>query len=222
MHYNAKDLTGKKFGRLSVIVYAYSKKPHGCYWLCKCDCENKTIVLAYALTSGNTKSCGCLHKEIMSKLNKGRTGAKHYSFKHGLINTPEYNAWSVMFKRCGNPNRKDYKLYGGRGITVCERWSDFLVFLGDMGAKPTDKHSIDRIDNNGNYEPLNCRWATSKEQANNRSTNINLSYEGLNLTIAAWADKIGINRTTLYARYHRGWTTERILKEYKGDSIERD
>jgi hypothetical protein len=131
--------------------------------------------------------------------------------------TPTYECWGGIIQRCNNPKRAYYHLYGGRGIKICDRWLDFENFFADMGEKPSNKHSIDRIDNDGDYEPSNCRWATVLEQANNRRDNKVLSYVGLELTVAEWARRISVSPFTLYARIRRGWTIERTLENYKGE-----
>ena len=150
------NILGRKFGRLVALKLVGTRK-YCAMWLCKCDCGNEKIVNGYNLRNGNTKSCGCLHKEKMT--NK----------KHGMTETPEYNSWIGMKDRCYNPNNKEYDYWGGRGIKVCDEWlHDFATFYNHVGSKPGPEYSIDRINNNGNYEPGNVRWATALEQSNNK------------------------------------------------------
>lgn len=157
------DLTGKTFSRLLVIEDTYERNKNGhVIWLCKCDCGNITKVESHCLKNGNTQSCGCLHKETITK-----HGHTSYNNKNSKI----YFVWGSMKSRCLDKNHPRYKDYGGRGITICEKWLQFTGFLEDMGIKPRGL-SIDRIDNEGNYELSNCKWSTSKQQANNRRDNI--------------------------------------------------
>lgn len=206
------NLTGKKFGRLTALEFVTTDKK-GVYWLCQCDCGTLATVKSTSLTTSNARSCGCLQRELSAE----RLRNSRPNLKHGMKGTPTYECWGGIIQRCNNPKRAYYHLYGGRGIKICDRWLDFENFFADMGEKPSNKHSIDRIDNDGDYEPSNCRWATVLEQANNRRDNKVLSYVGLELTVAEWARRISVSPFTLYARIRRGWTIERTLENYKGE-----
>ena len=148
-----KDLTGQTFGKQLVVKRVGSNTNHQAIWLIRCECGNERIITGTQLRSGTkgSKSCSsCAHK------------------KHGMIGTPEYRAWVAARSRCRDPNHKSWKDYGGRGIKFSPAWDDFMQFFADMGPRPSSKHSLDRIDVNGNYEPGNCRWATVGQQMSNR------------------------------------------------------
>jgi hypothetical protein len=197
------DLTLKKFGRLTVIAKAATSGSGKTRWFCKCDCGRETIVRTGSLRrAGNTESCGCLHSEIAGK--RLRT--------HGLSKTAEYRIWKLMKARCFRPGSSYFAYYGGRGITVCDEWRDsFPAFLRDMGLRPSPKHSIERLNNDLGYFPGNCIWATRLQQAQNQSSNINLTFQGKTMCLSEWARTLGIIPGTLANRFRRGWSVERIL-----------
>lgn len=197
------DITDKRFVKLTVksFVGIVGNNPHN-KWLCQCDCGNEIIVSGANLRSGVTKSCNCLQKESASIANK----------KHGasIVETKEYRAWLGLRKRCNNKNSFDYPQYGGRGITVCERWDSFENFLSDMGRAP-EGCSIDRIDVNKGYSPENCRWADAITQARNKTNNRFLSANGMIKTLAEWAELSGTSRNNIHKRIVRGWSTEQAI-----------
>lgn len=205
MHKKIKDMTGQKFGRLTVIEYSYSDKYGNARWLCKCDCGNETIAIGKGLRCGDTKSCGCKRIER----------AKTLSTTHGLRKTRLYTIWAQMKSRCLNPNSNNYDRYGERGIKVCEEWLNNFVAFHDWAIENgyDDELTIDRIDNNGDYEPTNCRWATIEEQANNKRSSCLIEYKGERKTIAQWANLLNINEKMLRRRMDRGWDVERALTE---------
>ena len=199
-----KDLTGQRFGRLTVIERAGTYSAPNCRsksatWRCKCDCGNESVLVGNDLSRGATKSCGCLFEENT----------------HKKRNTRLYITWRNMKQRCYNPNNVSYRQYGGRGIEVCEEWkSNFLAFYNwAMANGYADNLTIDRIDVNGNYEPDNCRWASVKEQNNNKSSNHLITYKGKTQTIKQWAEELGISSYTICSRLNQNWDIERALTE---------
>ena len=195
------DLAGKRFGRWIVVSESEKRtKSRYVYWVCKCDCGTIKDIASNNLLNGVTTSCGCLRKERLTVRNKTHNGSK----------TRLYSIWSSMIQRCTNPNNKDFKEYGGRGVSVCEEWRNFEAFLNDMGECPIGM-SIDRIDVNGNYEPCNCRWATDEQQSRNRRSVRNIEFNGETKLLSDWAKQYGISRTTLADRLNRGWNIETAL-----------
>lgn len=202
------DLQGKTYGRLTILGYAGRcvcggrKVP---YWKCRCECGTEVIIANSNI--GRTRSCGCLAIEGVKQ-----RATIHGHFTNG-IQSKTYSAWCSMLARCSNPKRRDFNDYGGRGITVCERWrNSFGAFLEDMGVKPAN-HSLDRRDNSGNYEPSNCRWATNQEQGNNRRSNVRITFNQTTQTIKQWCQALGYRPTLVNDRLKRGWSVEKALTE---------
>lgn len=190
-----KDLTGKKFGRLTVISEIAKRSINrAVYWNCVCDCGSKVKTTGNALKSGHTKSCGCLYDPEMN--------TKHGYNRRGQTKS-EYRIWCNMKYRCQVKTYKEFYLYGGRGIKVCKRWLSFENFISDMGDRPSDKYSLDRINTNGNYEPENCRWATSSEQNHNRRSNRWIEHNGTKLILADWARKFGTSPSNVLTMMKR-------------------
>ena len=195
------DLKGKTFGRLVVVKYFGKDKHRRAMWKCACTCGKSTVVAGVNLQKEYTKSCGCLFME----LNKGIT------VENGEM-TKLYGVWSKMKDRCLNHASKDYRHYGGRGISIFYGWmkyENFHKWAHDNGY--AEHLTIERIRNNGDYEPANCRWATRKEQSRNKDNNKIITFKGQAMTVIQWAEKLSIKRFTLYARFNNGWSVERAL-----------
>lgn len=207
------DLNGKKFGKLTVVKRVENNKHRQPQWLCKCDCGNETIVSGQKLRTGHTKSCGCIIFEQKTRL------------KHGMTNTSLFTRWMNMKSRCYNPKNKRYSRYGARGITICDEWMDFSNFYNwamQNGFK--ESLTLDRIDNDNGYCPENCRWATQKQQSNNKSTNSIFEINGEKNTLSEWCDKNfdiltngrEMSKTSVYKIVHsrmlkNNWDVEKAL-----------
>ena len=200
-----KDLTGKRFGRLKILSFAGYQK-NKATWLCECDCGNKKVIIGKNITNGKSLSCGCIQRELL---------IKNFT-KHGASSKKErlYVIWKNMKSRCFNSSNPSYDRYGGRGITVCEDWKNNYISFRDWAINNgyKDDLTIDRIDNNGNYEPTNCRWATIKEQSRNRNTNVFVEYNGKIFVVKDFAKIIGIDRHTLSKKINEGVSVEEIIK----------
>jgi len=194
-----ENLTGRRFGRLIAVEYL-GKKGTAALWRCVCDCGIEKVFHRSAIASGHTQSCGCIRKESPNRIT------------HGMAGTLTYKTWAGMVQRCTNPNEDSFRHYGGRGIKIDPRWLDFDNFLADMGTKPKGM-SIDRIDNNGNYEPGNCRWATPSQQHNNMRSNRLLTLNGRTQNVTQWANELGVKPNLIFQRLHYGWSDERTLTE---------
>jgi len=197
----AYDLTGQRYGRLIAINSTDEKKGGSIVWKCLCDCGNLTVVPVSGLRSGNTRSCGCLNKETsVNNLNPTT---------HGMSKTKIYKVWVDMLNRCRSKNSKDYERYGGRGITVCKRWLRFESFYKDMGDRP-EGLTIERKNNNGNYELSNCKWATQKEQCNNKRNNRIIKYNNEILNVTQWTKRLNISQAAFQYRL-KNWTIEEAI-----------
>jgi len=192
---------GDRYGRLTVKCELATRKKNR--WVsCRCDCGNECEVNLYKLVTGHTSSCGCAHKDMLSARN----------YKHGGVGTSEYSVWKNMNNRCYCRGATAYERYGGRGISVCERWrGSFANFLADMGPKPFPEATLERIDNNGNYEPGNVIWASAKVQNNNKRNIIRLTFRGETRTLLAWCDILGVDPRLVRQRLKVGWDTETAL-----------
>lgn len=198
------DITGVKCGRWTVLSRAENTKQGQAQWLCRCECGTEKVLKSIIIRREISKSCGCLKLEVLVK-----RSTKHGHATGGI--TPTYHTWASMVARCTNSNSREWKNYGGRGISVCERWMTFANFLADMGEKP-EGLSLDRFpDMNGNYELGNCRWASDTQQARNKRNNRLLSYKGDIKSLAEWAEILGVNRLYIHNRLRRGMTVEQAF-----------
>lgn len=197
-----RDLSGCRFGRLTVLGFK-GRDGRQWWWWCLCDCGNVCEVTGDPMRRGRTKSCGCYARE------RGKVQLT----THGRYGTPEYRSWQSMLTRCLNTRQKTFQRYGARGIKVCDRWLKFENFFADMGERPSLDHSLNRIDNNGNYEPNNCEWATREVQANNKRTNPLITINGVTKTIPEWCGGRGPKYARVRSRIFRlGWTPEEALE----------
>lgn len=190
------------FGRLTVTSLSSVRQGRSYMWDCVCECGENTVVRGGHLRAGKIRSCGCFQAE--SRHTHTRT--------HGGVGTPEYGSWERMRGRCRDPKNNQFQNYGGRGIEVCKRWvNSFENFLADMGKKPSRAHSIDRIDNDGNYEPSNCRWADPVTQASNKRNTKLLTFLGESKTARQWERDLGIHKGRIQSRLCMGWEIEKAI-----------
>lgn len=206
-----KDLTGQRFGRLTVIERVGWNVHKDSTWRCLCDCGNLTVKSSPGLRNGKNPSCGCWKKERISETKT----------KHGKSGTRLYGIWKAMNQRCNNPNHRKYRYYGGKGITVCDEWAqNFQTFFEwSIENGYTDSLTIDRIDNNKGYSPENCQWETVKHQHNHTSGNRFITYNGETHSLAEWGEKVNIKPGVIWDRLARGWAVERALTTRpKGES----
>jgi hypothetical protein len=216
------SIAGERFGRLVAAVEVAPAKSGNRQWRCRCDCGRDVVVTMSSLRAGHTRSCGCLHSEVVQA-----APLKHGQAHRGRL-TPEYRAWRAMLRRCETPGASHYAAYGGAGIGVCAGWHDPAAFIRDMGPKPTLKHSLDRIDNARGYDcgkcsdclgrgaTPNCRWATPVQQVNNRRVTSLVDYAGRRVPLAELARELGVNYWRLRSRLKRGLSVEAALADIAG------
>ena len=215
-----KDSVGTKIGKLVIIGISHKENSGITFARCKCDCGNIIDIVPSQLFNNQVKSCGCSKRENNILANNKSTSSGNYL--DGRTKNPLYGTWKRMIARCEDSSANHYDRYGGRGIKVCDEWHDFWNFVkwsDSIGGRP-DGYTLDRINNDGNYEPNNCRWADWKTQASNTSSNRFIEYCGKTQTIQQWALELGINRQTLTNRINRGWSIEKALtsKIYIGNN----
>lgn len=197
----ALDITGNRYGMLSVIAFMGRVGASQALWKCKCDCGNEVIARLGNLRNGHTRSCGCQRSEVTAKLKT----------THGMYGTPEHRSWTSMLTRCENTANHKYPSYGGRGITVCNRWRKFENFFADMGQRPKGT-TLGRLNNNGDYEPNNCCWETTVKQGRNKRNTALYFYNGKSATIAEHCERLGLNSSTVRSRiYTYGWPIEKAF-----------
>ena len=210
------DLTGNRFGRLTVIGVDKGRSGRDKYWLCKCDCGNTSVTTTHKLVNGMTRSCGCYAIER----------AKENGTKHGWSYTRLYRIWRGMKERCLNKNSKSYRNYGARGISVYPEWIEFEPFRDwAINNGYMDNLTIERIDVDGNYCPDNCKWATYSDQENNKRNTVRIEYNGETHSISEWSEIVGIGIETIRHRINSGWSIEEALtkpaqKRTRPDKIE--
>jgi hypothetical protein len=192
-----KDITGEVFGELTVLGYAgvkrHPSKKTSSLWVCRCACGKEIIAHGVNLKKGTAKTCGC---------SRG---------SHHMSDTPEYIAWEAINQRCNNQENPNYKNYGARGISMCERWRSFEAFIEDVGPRPSSKHSIDREDNSGGYTPENCRWATGKIQHRNKRSNRIITIGGVSRCLVEWCEITGVSANGFIKRVKKGWADKDLL-----------
>ncbi len=205
-----KNIKGMAFGRWTAIRLLGKTEKNASIWEFRCSCGTIKAMMAVYIKTISAKnpqaSCGCFRKEVMSAISKAMWASRD---THKMSDTPIHNAWMTMIARCTKPKTKCWHNYGGRGIKVCERWLvSFKNFFADMGQRPSSQHTLDRIDNNGNYEPRNCRWATPKQQARNMRTNMLIEWHGHVRCLSEWAELLGVRVGRIHKRLKLGWPVE--------------
>lgn len=196
---------GARFGRLVAVSFVDRAENSVARWRFRCDCGNEIVRKLIIVRRGEASSCGCWKRDRIAAIGKSNA-------THKMTKTPEYNAWAKMISRCYTATDNSFEYYGARGISVCDRWRhSFENFISDMGRRPSAQHSLDRKENNGNYEPTNCRWATDSEQMRNRSISRIVHFQGRDMSLAEACEIAGLGPTMVWKRLNRGWSLERSL-----------
>ncbi len=198
------DLTGQRFGKLLVLGFAEEQRGYASRFLCLCDCGNKKVVMGQNIKSGSTASCGCRQIERGRELGRGQR-------KYSESQKSCLRSWKAMNSRCRNEKNVEYRNYGGRGIKICKRWNSFWKFYEDMGDRPKGT-SLDRINNNGNYEPNNCRWATPLEQSRNTRKIRFVEWEGSKVPLGELCERLGLRKGTVGKRLDKGYSLEEAVR----------
>jgi hypothetical protein len=208
-----QDLTGQRFGRLVVLGWAGHSKPNAA-WVCRCDCGGEKLALSHNLKSLRTRSCGCLNLENLSN-----SGSADFCARDTKMH-PEHKVWGQMIRRCHNPTERRFADYGGRGISVCDRWRygengthGFMCFMTDMGSRPSPKHTIDRVNNNLGYSPDNCEWRTRTEQVRNRRNTIMIVYQDREMSLAEACEIAGVPLRVASSRLRNGMAADLVLSQ---------
>ena len=202
----AVDIAGQKFGRLFVLGPIKQTANSSIVWRCQCDCGNIADVLGGSLRDGKTQSCGCYNRE----------SSRERVYSHGMKGTRIYRIWNAMKARCKYPSSPSYENYGARGVSVCQQWQDsfedFHFYVAQLPHFDEDGYSLDRIDNDGNYEPGNIKWSTRAEQSSNKRNNLLITFNGKTQCVAAWSREVGVPTGTIAYRIRHGWPIERALQ----------
>ena len=196
------NLRGRTFGTLTVLEFDIKSSPERTRWVCRCACGEVKSVMTQNLLKGDVQSCG--------------RGMCHPNAKHGgrINRDPEYSAWCSIKQRCYSPTCPNFARWGGRGIKMCDQWlNNYEQFLADVGRKPSPDHTLDRRNNDGNYEPGNVRWVTATVQQNNKRTNRIVEFNGRKQSVGMWATEMGVHRNLILRRLNKGWSVQRAITE---------
>lgn len=205
------NVVGVKYQSLTIVKSIEKTRPRQVE--CLCDCGETTVVEIHRLKKGFVSSCGCIKQNLIRPNTKPSKGKSHYNYNHGMTKNKLFNSWVSMMARCYNTQNIGYKNYGGRGIRVCDRWHDPRLFIQDIGYRPSDAFSLGRINNDGNYEPLNCRWEERKQQANNKRSSLFFTICCQRKTLLEWCEIYNVKYSMAYTRIKNGWSIDSALNK---------